>query len=49
MTIGLVVKMFLIMFGMYIFGRNLIFKGLFLKETLYEVFSSLNVKEVQKF
>ncbi len=34
---------------MYIFGRNLIFKGLFLKETLYEVFSSLNVKEVQKF
>jgi hypothetical protein len=36
------------MFGMYISRRNLILEGLFPKETLYEVFSSLNVKEVQK-
>jgi hypothetical protein len=34
---------------MYICRRNLIFKGLFPKETLYKVFSSLNVEEVQNF
>jgi hypothetical protein len=34
---------------MYIFGRNLVFEGFTLKGTLYKVFSSLNVEEVQNF
>jgi hypothetical protein len=33
---------------MYIYGRNLILEGAFPEGTLYEVFSSLNVEEVQK-
>jgi hypothetical protein len=42
-------KDFFIRFEIYIFGRNLVSEGVSLRGTLYEVFSSLNVEEVQNF